>query len=162
MCHCLHHLTNRCKNSEYDQEIPQSQNCRQTCGTVRKSHTTITRHQEDKLSKATSSVFPIKMIAKLEGTQSNAQQNRTNAESHNGRNNHHFVASKYRFNENDKYANTQKYNYNTNHSIIQFFQQTNKKTSLTGKIQHNIIYSELFTKLIQMCRTDTLHSLALS
>ena len=26
------------------------------------------RHQEDKLSKATSSLFPIKMIAKLEGT----------------------------------------------------------------------------------------------
>ena len=32
------------------------------------SHTTITRHQEDKLSKATSSLFPIKIIAKLEGT----------------------------------------------------------------------------------------------
>ena len=48
--------------SEYDQDIPQSQ-------TVdRKSHTTITRHQEDKLSKATSSLFPIKMIAKLEVT----------------------------------------------------------------------------------------------
>ena len=40
--------------------------CRQTHGTARKSHTTITRHQEDKLSKATSSLFPIKMIAKLE------------------------------------------------------------------------------------------------
>ena len=47
---------------EYDQDIPHSQ-------TVdRKSHTTITRHQEDKLSKATSSLFPIKMIAKLEET----------------------------------------------------------------------------------------------
>ena len=43
-------------------------NCRQTHGTARKSHTTITRHQEDKLSKVTSSLFPIKMIAKLEGT----------------------------------------------------------------------------------------------
>ena len=31
-------------------------------------HNTITRHQEDKLSKATSSLFPIKMIAKLEWT----------------------------------------------------------------------------------------------
>ena len=31
--------------SEYDQEIPQSQT-----GIVRKSHTTITRHQEDKQS----------------------------------------------------------------------------------------------------------------
>ena len=32
------------------------------------------RHQEDKQSKATSSLFPMKMIAKLELTQSNAQQ----------------------------------------------------------------------------------------
>ena len=39
-------------------------------------YTTITRHQEDKQSKATSSLFPIKMIAKLEWRQSNAQQNR--------------------------------------------------------------------------------------
>ena len=50
-------------------------NCRQTHDTARKSHTTITRHQEDKLSKATSSLFLIKMIAKLEGTYSNVQQN---------------------------------------------------------------------------------------
>ena len=42
---------------------------------MRKSHTTITRHQEDKQSNATNSLFPIKMIAKLERTQSNAQQN---------------------------------------------------------------------------------------
>ena len=34
-----------------------------------------TRHQEDKLSKATSSLFPIKMIAILEWTYSNVQQN---------------------------------------------------------------------------------------
>ena len=33
------------------------------------------RHQKDKQSKATSSPFPIMMIAKLEWTQSNAQQN---------------------------------------------------------------------------------------
>ena len=33
------------------------------------------RHQEDKQSKATSSLFPIEMIAKLQWTQSNAQQN---------------------------------------------------------------------------------------
>ena len=33
------------------------------------------RHQEDKLSKVTSSLFPIKMIAILEWTQSNVQQN---------------------------------------------------------------------------------------
>ena len=38
--------------SEYDQGIPQSQTAD---GLARKSHTTIRRHQEDKLSKATSS-----------------------------------------------------------------------------------------------------------
>ena len=36
---------------------------------------TITRHQEDKLSKAISSLFLIKMIAILEWTYSNVQQN---------------------------------------------------------------------------------------
>ena len=39
------------KNSEYDQEIPQPQTADKpvalVCGIVRKSHTTITRHQED-------------------------------------------------------------------------------------------------------------------
>ena len=48
--------------SEYDQKIPQ-----QTRGIARNSHTTITSHQEDKHSTATSSLFPIKMIAKLDG-----------------------------------------------------------------------------------------------
>ena len=43
-------------------------NCRQTHGTARKSHTTITRHQEDKLSKAARFLLPIKTIAKLEWT----------------------------------------------------------------------------------------------
>ena len=42
---------------------------------ARKSHTTIMRHQEDKLSKATSPLIPIKMIAKLEWALSNVQQN---------------------------------------------------------------------------------------
>ena len=41
---------------------------------MRKSHTTITSHQEDKQSKATSSLIPIEMITKLEWTQSDAQQ----------------------------------------------------------------------------------------
>ena len=41
---------------------------RQPRGTKRKSRPTTTRHQEDKLSKATSSLFPIKMIALLEWT----------------------------------------------------------------------------------------------
>ena len=50
----------------YDQEIPQSHTADR-----RKSHrtSTVTRHKEDNLSKATSSLFPIKMIAKLERTQ---------------------------------------------------------------------------------------------
>ena len=43
-------------------------NCRQPRDTARKSRSTITRHQEDKLSKAISSLFPIKMIAILEWT----------------------------------------------------------------------------------------------
>ena len=54
--------------SEYGQEIPQT-NRRQPHGTARKSRSTITRHQEDKLSKATSSLFPIKMIAKSQQQQ---------------------------------------------------------------------------------------------
>ena len=41
-------------------------NRRQPRGTARKSRSTITRHQEDKLNKATSYLFPIKMIAILE------------------------------------------------------------------------------------------------
>ena len=43
-------------------------NCRQHHGTARKSRSTITRHQEDKLRKAISSLFPIKIIAILEWT----------------------------------------------------------------------------------------------
>ena len=53
--------------SEYDQKIPQSQTA-DNPSTARKSFTTITRQQEDKLSKASNSVFPMKMIAKLEWT----------------------------------------------------------------------------------------------
>ena len=49
--------------------------CKLTHGTKRKSYIKITRHQEDKQSKATSSLFPIKMITKLEMTRSNVQQN---------------------------------------------------------------------------------------
>ena len=44
---------------EYDQEIPK-------LITVDERSTTITKHQEDKLSKAISSLLPIKMIANLE------------------------------------------------------------------------------------------------
>ena len=46
-----------------------------THGIVRKYPQNKTQHQEDKQSKATSSLIPIKMIAKLEMTQSNVQQN---------------------------------------------------------------------------------------
>ena len=67
--------------SEYnDQEIHECTtitNCRHTRGIMRKSHTTITRHQEGKQSKATSSLFPIEMIAKLEWTQQNIEQLQT-------------------------------------------------------------------------------------
>ena len=42
---------------------------------MRKSHKTITRPHEDNLSIATGSLFPINMIAKLEWTQSNTEQN---------------------------------------------------------------------------------------
>ena len=45
--------------SEYDQEIPQSQTSGQHRGFVKKSHTTNIGHQEDKQSKANSSLFPI-------------------------------------------------------------------------------------------------------
>ena len=75
LCHIW--LVSWVKNSEYDQEIPQSQTAdklQKTRGIVRKSHTTITRHLEDKKSKSTNSLFPLHMIAKLEWTQSNAQQ----------------------------------------------------------------------------------------
>ena len=41
----------------------------------RKSQKTTKRHLEDKQNKATSSLFPLKMIAKLEMTQINVQQN---------------------------------------------------------------------------------------
>ena len=62
--------------SEYDQEIPQSQTADNPVAPRRRAaRSTITRHQEDKLSKATSSLFPIKMIAIPERTKSNAQQN---------------------------------------------------------------------------------------
>ena len=61
------------KVSEYDQKIhvPQSH----TAGQPTALWGRTTRHQEDKQSKATSSLFPIKMIVKLKRTHSNLQQN---------------------------------------------------------------------------------------
>ena len=62
--------------NKYDRELTKITNCKQTHGIVRKSHTTITRHKEEKQSKKNpSSLSPVKMIAKLEWKQSNAQQN---------------------------------------------------------------------------------------
>ena len=55
---------------EYDQEY-HNHKLQTTLSTAKKSHTTITRHQEDKQSKANSSLFSIKMIANLEWTQRN-------------------------------------------------------------------------------------------
>ena len=59
------------KVSEYDQKIPQSDTVDQLTAPRRRA----TGHQEDKQSKATNSLFPIKMIAKLERTHSNVKQN---------------------------------------------------------------------------------------
>ena len=59
------------KVSEYDQKITHSHAADQPTAPWGRA----TRHQEDKQSKATSSLFPIKMIAKLERTHSNVQQN---------------------------------------------------------------------------------------
>ena len=56
------------KNSEYDQEIQQSRTADKPLSTQGRATQQFTRHQEDKLSKATSSLFSIKMIAKLERT----------------------------------------------------------------------------------------------
>ena len=51
--------------SEYDQEIPQLQTADNPMVPRGRA---VTRHQEDKLSKAINSLFPIKMIAVLEWT----------------------------------------------------------------------------------------------
>ena len=58
-------------------------NCRQTRDIVRKSHTTIKRQQEYKQSKATSSLFPIEMIAKLERTHASIRNGRITSADHN-------------------------------------------------------------------------------
>ena len=61
--------------SEYDQEIPQSQTADQPMAPRGR----VTQQSQEtlgsKLRKATSSHFPVKMIAKLEGTKRNIQQN---------------------------------------------------------------------------------------
>ena len=61
------------KNGEYDQEIAQSQTADKPVAPRGRA----TQHHETpgRQSKATSSLFPIKISAKLEWEQSNAQQN---------------------------------------------------------------------------------------
>ena len=61
------------KVSEYDQERPQSQTADEPGHREEEPHNN--HETQDKQSKETSSFFPIEMIAKLELTQSNAQQN---------------------------------------------------------------------------------------
>ena len=60
--------------SEYNQEIPQSHTADQPMTPRGRAteYLKVIRHQEDNLSKVTSSLFLVKMIAKLERTQSNA------------------------------------------------------------------------------------------
>ena len=64
------------KNSEYDQKIPQSQTADKPIASLgRATQQSRDTRKTDKQSKATSSLFLTEMIAKLEWTQSNAQQN---------------------------------------------------------------------------------------
>ena len=63
-------------------------NCRQTHGTERNSHTTITRHQEDKLSKAAS---PLSRLQNKNGRK--VTQYRTITESCNGSNNQQRISN---------------------------------------------------------------------
>ena len=51
-------------------------------GIKSKSHKTSIRHQEDKQRKATSSLFPVEMISKLERAQRKAQQNIEQLQNH--------------------------------------------------------------------------------
>ena len=74
------------KVSEYDQEIPQSQTADKPMAPRGRATQPSQRHKEDKLSKATSSLFSIKMIAKLGWILSNVQQNIVQLDSHNGNN----------------------------------------------------------------------------
>ena len=74
--------------SEYDQEIPQSQTADKPMAP--RGRATQPSRDTRKTNQAKQPVlFPIKMIAKLEGTQSNVQQNieQLQTPSHNGSNN---------------------------------------------------------------------------
>ena len=63
--------------SEYDQEITQSQTADKPVASSGRA-----TQLKDKQSKATSSLFPILMIAKQEWTQSNAKQNKEQLQNH--------------------------------------------------------------------------------
>ena len=54
--------------SEYDQQIPQSQTADKPMALRGRATQPVKKQQEDKQIKATSFLFPIKMIAKLEWT----------------------------------------------------------------------------------------------
>ena len=77
------------KASEYDQETPQLQTADKPMALSGRA----TQQSQDIQSKATSSLFPIKMIAKLERTQSIdcITKHRKNTEPHNGTNNHQCI-----------------------------------------------------------------------
>ena len=63
------HLTKKHHQQKSLDILTLTNRCRPTHNNVRKSHKTltVTRPQEDNQSKATSSLFPINMTAKLEG-----------------------------------------------------------------------------------------------
>ena len=70
----IFHGCENIKNSEYDQEIPQAQTTDNSTA-PRGRATQPSRDTRNKLNKATSSLFPITIIAILEWTYSNVQQN---------------------------------------------------------------------------------------
>ena len=82
------------KVGAYDQEIPQLYTAEQqtTGSTVKKSkkqQLTVTRHHKTNLGKATCSLFPIKMIAKLEKTVLHKTRTKHRDPTNNGSNNKH-------------------------------------------------------------------------
>ena len=73
--------------SEYDQEIPLSQTAHNPTAPRGRATQPSQDNQEDKLSKTTSSLFPIKMIAILDGHKVTYKKHRTVTDSHYGSNN---------------------------------------------------------------------------
>ena len=67
-------INNKKNIDEYDQEIPQSRTADKPVASRGRATHQLRDTRKTKQSKATSSLFPIEMIAKLERTQSNAQK----------------------------------------------------------------------------------------